>query len=349
MNAFSTMPHLKALKRTVTYFAWILALTCLVLTSVCGKNEQSVTTVLKRKIETASLGKTNNVDVVSPRMAEAGRRTFSVPFRGSIKAKEEHDMLVNSWEITYTIGDQKIRREAVSKVPLGKLGTLGLESFGIICDLASDRVLLYRAGEGKKLFTRMTVKEFEALIRVGCNSSETQPSLPFLAVRPSAWRHIGTFFADFSLSKAVVTNVPDERTVSDLPCDLYTARLNNIVVEASHCQLIKVERNLLNLVELDIPAEVTGFPLLMQRQQLIPVSEAKTDASTARKLLQSGAKWAGKAAEKAMHRGFELLEITEQTPSDSAFTLDKDYAECTDLDTLNQRFQPPEGGHDDWD
>jgi hypothetical protein len=137
--------------------------------------------------------------------------------------------------------------------------------------------------------------------------------------------------------------------VSDLPCDLYTARLNNIVIEVSHCQLIKVERNLLNLVELDIPAEVTGFPLLMQRQQLIPVSEAKANASTARKLLQSGAKWAGKAAEKAMHRGFELLEITEQVLSDSAFTLDKDYAECTNLDTLNQRFQPPESHHDDWD
>jgi hypothetical protein len=349
MTTFSMVPYLKVMKRTVVHFAWIWALIGLVLSTGCARDEPSVAAVLKRKIEAASLGKTNNVNGVSPRIAEVGRRTFSVPFRGSIKAKEERDMLVNSWEITYTIGDQKIRREAVSKIPLGKLGDLGLESLGIICDLPADRVLLYRAGEGKKLFTRMTVKEFEALIRAGNSTSETPQALSFLAVRPSAWKHIGTFFADFSLSKAVVTNIPDARTVSDLPCDLYTARLNNIVVEVSHCQLIKVERNLLNLVEIDLPAEVTGFPLLMQRQQLIPVAAVTNNASTARKLLQSGAKWAGKAAEKAMHRGFELLEITEQVPSDAAFTLEKDYAECTNLDTLNQRFHPPEGDHDDWD
>jgi hypothetical protein len=51
----------------------------------------------------------------------------------------------------------------------------------------------------------------------------------------------------------------------------------------------------------------------------------------------------------AIRRGFELLEIVEHAPSDSAFSFDTDYVECLGLEELHRQFQSPEGHHDDWD
>src|SRR5687768_2124930 len=44
---------------------------------------------------------------------------FSVPFHGVIKANDQRDLMVNSFEVTYTVNKGKIRREAARIAPVG--------------------------------------------------------------------------------------------------------------------------------------------------------------------------------------------------------------------------------------
>ena len=293
---------------------------------------------------------TNPDAKLSGATASASQTNFSMPFQGVIKAKEQRDLMLNSAEITYTIGKGRIRREAVRTAPLGKLADLGLGAAGIICDVGADRVVLYRSGQPGKFFVRMTMTEYRKLVM------EPSPGMsdsrwPILASKPAVWKHVGTFFVDVPrpIPTGHAVNLPESRTVGGLSCDLLTIQLNDTVFEVCHCQRIKVDRQLLELVELRLPAEVTGFPCLMRRLQLVTVQPPDQSTSKARQLLQKGVSLAAEMAEKALKREMELLQITESLPPDSAFALDDAFVEVSTLEEFHLLFAPSKGDHDDWD
>jgi len=302
-----------------------------------------------------STGATSTSDAKGGKSKDAATVTstnFSVPFRGVIKAREQRDLLVNNFEITYTFGAGKVRRETVRPVPLGKLASAVQSSIGIICDVSADQVVLYRSEPGKKGCVRMTLSSYRNLTDgTGIVPESGVRSLSPLTMRPDVYKHAGTFFLDVPqpIPKETTANVPDGRTVRGLPCDLLTIQMGDSMFEISHCQRIKIERHLLELVELKLPPEVTGFPLLMRRLQAVPVAPPNTNVSASQQLLQKGVRWAANMAEKALKREIELLQITEGIPPDSAFTLDPTFDAFPSLDELHLAFRPPSGHHDDWD
>jgi len=63
---------------------------------------------------------TNPAAKLSGAAASAMPTNFSVPFQGVIKAREQRDLMLNTAEITYTIGKGKIRRESSAMfLPIG--------------------------------------------------------------------------------------------------------------------------------------------------------------------------------------------------------------------------------------
>jgi len=98
-------------------------------------------------------------------------------------------------------------------------------------------------------------------------------------------------------------------------------------------------------VELRLPAEVTGFPCLMRRLKLVRVANTNQNQnlSKGQQLLQKSVRWGAETAEKAMQREMELLKISTNAPPDSAFTLDKTFAECPNLYVLEQQFASARG------
>ena len=278
---------------------------------------------------------------------------FAVPFRGVIKAKEQRDLLLNSSEITYLVGDRIIRREAVRTTALGKLGEMRQGAFGIVCDLKAERVIFYRAEQEKKFYVRMTLTEFKQLF--GSVPSMSQGAYgateSLLAPRPSYRRHFGTFFTDLPKAGARMVNIPDARTIQGFRCDYLTIRDERNLLEVFHCRDVRVDRQLIELVESGIPPEVAGFPCLMRRLHLVPVStNAPTNSQSApRELLRKGAELAAKALEMATERGLQLLEVTEKGLDDSAFILEESFVECPSLGEFEKQFLPLPGHHDDWD
>jgi len=325
---------------------WLLGL---FLSAGCQRKESVATDASSS--ETAAQMASTNQRMTTPAAASLPTN-FSVPFRGTIKAKEQRDLLLNSSEITYTFGDRKVRREAVRTAPGGKLADLGLGSAGIICDLQTERVTLYRTGPAKKACVRMSLSEYQKLAtNAGALPAMGIGALSTLTARPSLWRHVGTFFVDLPqpIPKDRMANVPNAHTVRDLPCDVLTIKIDNVTFEVCHTRRIKPDRQLLELVELRLPAEVAGFPCLMRRLQQVPAPTTNQTNSTSRQLLQKGVRWAARVAEKALCREIELLEIVEKTPSDSAFTLNESFVEHPTLEDLHRQFDSSSGHHDDWD
>jgi hypothetical protein len=278
---------------------------------------------------------------------------FSVPFRGVIKAKERRDLTLNDAVITYTIGAGKIRREAVRTAPLGRVADLGQGAAGIICDAQSNNVVLYRSGLAGKYFVRMTLAEYRTLASEESIplTGMTNAAAALLTTKPKVWKHAGTFFVDMPrpIPADQAMKAPNARTVGSLPCDVLMVPVRDTIFEVSHCQRVQVERQLLELVELRLPAEVTGFPLLMRRLQLVPVSPPNQNVSKAKQLVQKGVNWAAKVAERALKREVELLQITENVPPDSAFALSDGFVQVWSMDELHRRFESSGGGGDDWD
>jgi hypothetical protein len=275
--------------------------------------------------------------------------TFPVPFHGVIKAGEQRDLMLSNAEITYTIGPGKIRRETVRTDPLSKLVDGKPDAAGIICDVPAGSVVIYRTGTPGKRFVRLPLAEYRKLIaEEDLTAPETSAGqLPSFSVKPHLEGYAGTFFRNTPqpIQTGHFVNRPEVRTVNDLPCDLLTIQMGNVVLEVSHTQRIKVDRPLLELVELSLPAEVTGFPCLLRRLYVIDVHQRALKEPT---LSQKAADWAARVAEAVMKEKVELLQITDGVPYDSAFTLDESFTEVPSLDEFLRLFQPAPGRHD-WD
>lgn len=294
---------------------------------------------------------TNNANVFQPATAFVGPTNFSVPFYGVIKAKEQRDLLLNSAEITYTIRKGKIRREATQIAPIGKLGDLRLGAAGVICDMQADQVVLYRTGQPGKFYTRMSVADYRKIIMLPSAGTGVRVLDNLEFAEPIYWKHIGTFFVYIPrpIPAGQAVNLPDARMVGGVTCDLLTIHFDETVFEIYHCQKIKVDRELLELVELRLPSEVSGFPCSMRRLERISVQPSLQTESKTRQLLQKAASWAGKLAEKALKREVHVQQIIENLPPDAAFTLDGTFVEVPTVDALQLKFAPPSGGDDDWD
>jgi len=294
---------------------------------------------------------TNNANVFQPATAVVGPTNFSVPFYGVIKAKEQRDLLLNSAEITYTIRKGKIRREATRTAPVGKLADLRLGAAGVICDMQANQVVLYRTGQPGKFYTRMSVAHYRELITRPNASTGVRVLDNLEFAEPIFWKHIGTFFVYIPrpIPAGQAVNLPEARMVGGVPCDLLKIQLDDTVFEIYHCQKIKVDRELLELVELRLPSEVSGFPCSMRRLERVAVQPPVQTESKTRQLLQKAASWAGKLAEKALKREVHVQQIIDYLPPDAAFMLDDTFVEVPTVDALQLKFSPPSGGDDDWD
>lgn len=329
---------------------WLLGVFLFAAVAGCERKEASTVST-----EASAPALTNPSNGSSGVVTSVLRTNFSVPFQGVIKAREQRDLMLNKAEVTYTIGKGKIRREIARTDPLGKLADMGRGSAGVICDRDAGTVVLYRTGQQGKAFVRMTLPEYRRLVAGPTNALMADIEAA-LSVKPAYWRHVGTFFVDVPrpIPEGSMLKSPEARTVSGLSCDVLMIQVQDTVFEVCHSQQVKVDRELLELVELRLPAEVTGFPCLMRRLQLVktPVSTVNQATnpmvSKGKQLVQRGVTWAARLAEKALKREAELFEITEGSPEEAAFTLDKSFVDVRSLDELVRQFQPSSAGGD-WD
>jgi hypothetical protein len=278
-------------------------------------------------------------------------KTSKPLFEGVIKVKEQRDLMLNSSEITYTITKGKIRREAVPVAPLGRLADLGSAKAGVICDVPNEKVVLYRSGLAGKFFVRMTLAEYRKQV-ADSGTGLGSVTLDIPGTRPLVWRHIGSFFAYLPrpIPAGLAQNQSDARMVGDRFCDLLTIPDGNTSYEVCHCQTLVFDRPLLELVELSLPAEVTGFPCQMRRLHTVGSPPVDPSQSKAWQLLKEGAAIAAKAAEKAMKYEIDLVSITEGSPPDSSFILDSSFSELGSWAEFSLRFDPPnQHHHGDWD
>ncbi len=273
-------------------------------------------------------------------------------FEGVIKVKEQRDLMLNSAEITYTIGKGKIRREAKLVAPLGRLADLRTAMAGVICDMPNETVVLYRGGLAGKFFVRMGLADYRKQTADSVfGLTDVAEDLP--GIRPLLWRHVGTFFAFLPrpIPPGLAQNLPDARTVGDRLCDVLTITDGATVYEVCHCNTLAFDRPLLELVELALPVEVTGFPCQMRRLRTVTSPAVDPAESKAWQLLHKGVGLAAKAAEKAMKYEIGFVSVTEGVPPDSSFILDSSFSELGSWDEFSLRFDPPnEHHHDgDWD
>jgi hypothetical protein len=273
-------------------------------------------------------------------------------FEGVIKVKEQRDLMLNSSEITYTIAKGRIRREAKPIAPLGRLAELGAAKAGVICDVPNETVVLYRSGLAGKFFVRMALADYRKQV-ANSVSGLTDVTMDLPGTRPLLWRNVGTFFA--YLPRPIPTgharNLPEARTVGDRLCDLLTIADGDTAYEVCHCNTLAFDRPLLELVELALPAEVTGFPCQMRRLRTVSSPAVDPAQSKAWQLLGKGADLAAKAAEKAMKYEIDLVSVTEGVPADASFSLDSSFVELGSWAEFSLRFDPPEEHHHhgDWD
>ena len=279
-------------------------------------------------------------------------KDFRPLFEGVIQVKEQRDLMLNSSEITYTIAKGKIRREAKPVAALGRLADLGTAKAGIICDIPNDKVVLYRSGLAGKFHVSMTLGEYRTLAANSVSGlSDVASDLP--GTRPLVFRNVGTFFAYLPrpIPPELMENIAEHRTVGGRICDVLTIQDGNTAYEICHCNTIAFDRTLLELVELRLPAEVTGFPCQMRRLRAVGSPPVDPAQSAGWQLLKKGAGLAARAAENALKYEIELISVTEATPADSSFTLDSSYSELDSWSEFSLKFDPPHEHHhhSDWD
>jgi hypothetical protein len=123
-----------------------------------------------------------------------------------------------------------------------------------------------------------------------------------------------------------------------------------VTIEADHCQRVQAPRDLLELVEPNIPKSITGFPLRLRRVQTIRQLKEVDPQSEQRykRLLAKAAKLASDGLEKALESGLDVVKIETSVPDLSVFKLSTDYSEVPDMDAFEKEFYVPHNAPD-WD
>ena len=273
----------------------------------------------------------------------SGSPSYKIPFEGIIRAKQWADSVLNSADLTYSLSENRIRREAVSRNPIDKI----LRSdhiAGIICDMTRDEVLLYRTKDKEKYFVRMKQNGYRDKVK---GIAYTTDMLKY---------GFGTIFLGLPSKRVYLSkNESDAVTVNGIKCDRFTINYGGLIVtviEADHSNSVEVNRELMKLVEPNLPDQVTGFPFRLRRAQL-PRKVLEEDSSPKDKsdeILMEGLKAIAKSVEKLLEAGMEISEVSENKLPHSVFRLSPDFIELQSFQELETKFSDPEGDSDfDWD
>jgi len=276
-------------------------------------------------------------------------REIKTPFQGTVRAQQWIHTPSNSADITYTIRHDRIRRDVISTHPVlqtlseieRRTGTTqSRHRSGVICHPAEDEVLLYCSDLSKKRFCQLTLSEYRDLC-----TQQTFGS-------PGFHYSFGLIFAGVPPGPERITESFDDAvTIEGLTCDRLVINFGSAtlitIVEADHCETIQVDRKLLRLVEVNLPSEVTGFPLRVRRAAGIrQLRQAKPHADTRlNRLIDRVAD----GIEKTMESGLKVVEINSGVPEESAFRLPAEFSEVAGIAEFEAAFSAPPGDSDDDD
>lgn len=261
-----------------------------------------------------------------------GTAPVGTAFLGTIRAKQWINTPLNTFEITYTIGKDEVRRESKSTNVIDKL--VGSTTMGVICRPKQDEVILYCSALGKKRSHKLTLEDYRLLSR-------------FAGSGQMPYHGYGRIYLDRPEDSACqILSTKAHSTIAGRKCDrhqmTFTQDFLSVAIVTDHTQELLVPRDLLLLAEPNIPSSVTGFPLQVRRMETVemlqnagaqPESEDKY-----KKWLTKAARIASDGLKKAMESGLEILEITSSPPDAAAFELSSDYTAVDSLTAYEMEF-----------
>lgn len=269
---------------------------------------------------------------------EAAPKDLPVPFTGTIQARFTQGKL-SAADVTYTIDHRRIKREAVTAdmVRTNLPGEPDLA--GVIVDLERNQVILYRRYLGdRRHFVTLSLEAYRQMM-----------SNLLSATDPTATGY-STYYLELPRNKPTVAiNQKDAVTVGGLQCDHLSLESGSTTVLTDHCRQIVVDRQLVELVEAAVPAEVEGFPCRVEVYWKAPDRPLPSDGSRAERLLQQGLNAAERAAGKLLaEMRNELTALHPGQVSDTDFAPPEGFLRAESLGDFSSKFQHS-SGHLDWD
>ena len=255
------------------------------------------------------------------------------PFCGVIKAEITDTTGLLGQQIRYTIAPQRIRREARASGLLERAVGAVLDVklvAGVICDLEKREVVLYHEYLEEKGFVRLSLDDYRQWISQRCYGNDFFPY------------GCSTHFC--LLTEGVPSSAKRESAavvVQGRTCDRLLVDTDRFCLDVAHCPEIRVERDLLRLVEAQIPDEVAGFPLLVRCVRKVPRTLLPSEGAPSRtqQLLRQGWTQAARVLEKVLEeRVYRVVEISPDDVPSSAFSPPDGFAEDPDLAAFQSRL-----------
>lgn len=276
----------------------------------------------------------NELNLVSPASGE-----IRVPFQGVIRAKQWIGTPLNSSDVTYFIGLERIRREVVSTTLFDKT-IRSPRRAGVICHPAANRVVLYCAEGEKKFSCTVSLSEYADI----CGSQTLKSSGDYYG--------FGRIFADMP-PDYLAESAADAVSIGGFECDRLVVNFGGeilVIIEADHSPAVEVDPELFRLVELNPPDEMTGFPFRVRRvETLRRLRQAKSGSqSDYRQLIVKAANALSGGLEKVTECGLEIRQIEAKVLGDESFEVPDGFSELADASEFQREFYVPSGGSD-WD
>lgn len=270
----------------------------------------------------------NNEPPASVEPVVAAADQIEKPFRGTIRAKQRLGSPLNVADIVYEVSHDRIKREATTTSSLDALS--GPTISGVVCKPRANEVVVYRSHQDKKRFVRLTISQYRKNFTDGAHGG------------------FGAIYLGIPEPKrTTVTNAANHSTIEGFGCDRHILKFDDaytaVTIETDHCPRIEVARELLELVEPNIPSSITGFPLRVRRTEVIRALR-DADPQVAERYKQVLSKLAESASNKIGEALESLVEITKVDPTvppDFAFDLSAEYTEVADLAAFEQEFKLP--------
>jgi len=252
-------------------------------------------------------------------------------FAGVIEAKITSKRSIESLfaaKIIYTIKQNKIKREVKGK------GLRFNELAGVIIDLELDTATLYTKNILGKHYSKVSLKEYEDYVREK-NEVEYVPTK----------YGFGTIFLKFSkVLPFTGENKEDKVTLRNRLCDQLTLVQEDLKFVVDHCRDIIVKPRLVELVELNLPDEVEGFPCRIVYQESVGQIPVPTDLNPN---LQKALQFVGKVLEAFQEVKVEVKKVKGGIVDDIEFTVPEGYKQVKSLEKLETYFPISTGGS--WD